>query len=90
MSGIIEKQQPHNFLLRFNLKNAAIISFNILGGFAPAKLLDEAVTYDEYMEIASKVNFAINFTVCYINIVWKTPELFGLVKNLEDNINQSK
>lgn len=93
ISGIIEQKTPshlHRYnSTRFNLKNSTIIIFGNLYVISLTKLLDEVSTFEEYMSIIYLVLSSFVLIVSYTIIVFKTPELFGLVKSFEDIIAKS-
>lgn len=88
MTGIILQPSPNPFNL--NLKNLAILIFAILHLVAQAKRFDEANIFEEYTDIVHKVIFLAIFVIFYAFVVWKTPELFGFVKTLDDRIRKSE
>lgn len=88
MSGIIEQRSPFNSR-PFNLKNLAVITFASIYGISLAKLLNEAKTFDEYMDLVYKLSFVVIFTISYITIIWKSLELFGFVYRLEETMKES-
>lgn len=88
MCGIVERQstkQSHPL----NFKQIAIIASSLYG-ISTIKLLDDASTFDEYTDIIYRVFFISIIFLSYVNIVWKSSILFGLIHRLEDIINKSK
>lgn len=86
MSGIILQQAPHS-LHSFNLKNSTVIVLASLLGISVAKQLDEANTFEEYIDVVYRVASVVMFILFYVNNVWKTPEMIRFVDRIEDSIN---
>lgn len=89
MCGIVVRKAPLN-AHSFTLYNSAIIVLANLYGISIVKLVDEASTFDEYTDILNRTILVELFTISYIDIVCKTPELLRFVDCLEDSIRTSK
>lgn len=85
-SDIIEQKSPHPF----NSRNLIVLAPGGLYLFTVAKLLDEANNFVEYAAIVYRVNFVQTMCIFYINVVWKTSQLFGPVDKLEETIKNRK
>lgn len=86
MNGIILQQSSK----KFHLKNLTVIILCFLYGISLAKLLDEVNNFDEYVDIVNRMITTYLFNLYYMHIVWKTPQLYGFIDNLENCIRKSK
>ena len=88
MSGIcIEKPAPK---YPFNRKNSIILLTMSLDIIFLIKFLDEVNTFEKYTDILYEIMVMISLAMIFLKIVCNASELFELVDNLEDNVQQSE
>lgn len=79
-----------NQKLPFNVKNTIVIILAGSNAIAYVKQLNKTTTFQEYTNLIYNTVSACNFTIIFLNIVWKTPDLFKFIDNLDNTVKDSK
>lgn len=86
----IEMPQKSTSMHPLNVRNS-IICFNLCVFVTLIALsLNDANTFDEYTDILFKSVSISGCSICYAIIVWRTPNLFKFMNNLQDIIQASE
>lgn len=86
--GIVAPQ-PHQKML-INVKNSTVIILAGSNAILYSLLLNKTSTFQEYTDLIYNTVSACNFTIIFVSIVWKIPDLFAFIDKLDDIVKDSK
>lgn len=88
MSGIRLKQSSQN--RSFNIKNSSVLILFSFGIILYPKQFSKINTFEDRVDIIFNMVTLCWCTAIYLSIVYKTPDLFRLIDDLDEIVNKSK
>lgn len=88
MGGIRLKQSSQS--RSFNIKNASVLILSSVGIISYAKQFSKTNNFEDRVDIMFDMVSPCSFAANYLSIVYKTPELFRLIDDLDKIVNSSK